>query len=127
MPYSFQNRLARNSVRMKAINTEVVSYSGLRSGITVVVVISASPILGEAEEIDPGISILRIEIQDWGVDITDLGTVIGLPQIGDEIIRASGDRFGVCSLMGDEPPFKFVMSTRTRLLIHTKRTKRTSP
>lgn len=105
---------------MRVLNPEAIIYIGLRGGVTTTLNFSASPILGEAIEVDPGIAINRVEQQTWGIDLVNLGTLYP-PQPGDSITRATGEKFMVAPCEGQESCFKHVRSTRDRLLVMTKR------
>ena len=122
MPYGFQSRLAHNSERMRVLNTEDIVYIGNRGGVVTMLSIPASPILGEVQEIDPGISVTRVEEQIFGIDIVYLDTLFP-PEPGDQIYRVTGEQFVVASCSANQPPYKFARSTRDRILVETKITK----
>jgi hypothetical protein len=131
MAWNFQTRLRHVGTRIKALNYIPVTYrrydedddTATYADITV----NASPILGEALDIHPGVNFSRVEIQDWVIDKADLifGGVPTLPQRNDRIINPdNGDEFVMMPQALDEPFYKFTTSLRERFLIHTQRVKR---
>lgn len=85
--------------------------------------VTASPVLGMPQEIVTGNSIIRIEMQDFGINSVDyqIGGTQVVPQIGDIIQRENGERFLVTSRSGDqgESPFAYTTTLRERLLVYT--------
>lgn len=119
MAYNIHERLRHNGLRFRAINAVTVSYS---RGVVAVNVV-ASPVLREAQEIVPGVALTRIEYQDWGADVVELG-VLYPPKNGDKITLTNGEIFQVISLTDEEPAFVHTTAERTRVLIHSQRVKR---
>jgi len=117
----FQNRLNHVAERMNAVNGETVT---LARGATTNAGVTGSPILMDAEEVIPGVAVTRIEYQAWGVDVADYelpsGTPV-VPQVGDTIERSDGTKFRLVSHGGDDPPYQYTTSDRTRFLLHTER------
>lgn len=121
MPYDFQSRLRHAGDRFKDMGESMT----LRRDGEADAEVTCFPILMKGEEVIPGVAVTRLEFQDWGIDAADydFGGGATAPQHGDELERANGDVFRVVSMGSDEPPFQFVDSNRTRLLVHTERTR----
>lgn len=120
-----QSRLRTQHDRFQTLNREDVVYrtkDGSKEGAIV-----ASPILLEAEEIIPAVAVTRTEYLRWGVTLSELRAIIGakkFPQVGDLIIRANGEHFRLSSFGGgDEPPYRFVLNNRERVLLFSLQTR----
>jgi hypothetical protein len=120
MTYRMQDRLQHASDRFAEVNTESVIY--IRG--TTELPIAASPILISADEImdgDPAAT--RTERQDWGIIRSLLGSLYP-PRPNDKIRRqGTGEEFVLASMGRDEPPYVHVTSNRSRVIVHTVRTK----
>jgi len=118
MVYNLQSRLAHVGNRMKAVNGSQAIY---RRG-SETVPITVSPILTEAEEIVPGVSITRIERQDF---VFDAALVLGgsamLPAPGDEILW-NNQVFRLVSPGDNEPIYHYTTSARDRIRVSTEQT-----
>jgi hypothetical protein len=120
MAYRFQDRLQHANDRFTQVNTEFVTY--IRG--TIERQISASPILISADELGTSEdSITRTERQDFAINVCELGTLYP-PIPSDRIRRGTGEEFILSSMGIDDPPFVHVTSNRTRLIVHTVRSKR---
>lgn len=126
MAYNFQERLGYLKQVMKQNNQEVITYS--RSGVGETEEIYASPILMEAEEVTPGISVVRVEYQDWCIDVADLtfGSGLVVPKAGDLIVSSSGDTYKTIPLGGEGPCYRYTTFTRDRYRIHSQRISKAS-
>jgi len=118
MAYRMQSRLRHVGNRFNELNTELIQYR--RGGTTLS--IYASPILQDATELVPDAMVMRIELQNFAIDVIQLDG-LRLPLRGDLIIRATGEEFRLVPLGDDTPPYDFTTSTRDRLIVHTERTK----
>lgn len=126
MPSPFQERLNEVGDRFDEVNGEEVTYDDGTNSNT----ITANPILKEAEEIIPQVSITRMEFFCWGISLAALQAIIGanvLPAVGHKITRANGEIFRLQSFGGDEPPYKFVTGSRERVLVNTIQIKKADP
>jgi hypothetical protein len=119
MVYRFHDRLAHVGERM----TEVSELVTLRRGAESTTDVPAFLILQRAEELIPGVSVTRVEFQDFTIDAADyqIGAVAVIPQAGDQIERANGEVYRVSSRGTDQPPFKYTTSDRTRFRIQADR------
>lgn len=116
----FLDRLDHVGDRLGETNGE---YVNLTRGTLTNPRIRMSPILDEAQEIMPGVSITRLEFQDWGVDTIDyeFGSGPVAPQIGDIITRGNAEQFRVLSMSDNEPPYAYMTSNRKRMVVHSER------
>lgn len=107
---------------MRSFNGETIT---LGRGIHETPNVIASPTLREAEEIIPGVSVTRVEFQQWGIDVCDYcinGEVV-VPEVGDTITRCDGSVYRVLpagGTMHNAPAYRYVTNTRTRYLIHSE-------
>lgn len=108
---------------MKVLNPETVTLRRLVSGSYVSKVITASPILMMATEVIPGISVTRVELQDWCIDVADYAfpTTPEKPAARDEIVRASGEVYELASRDQDGPPYRYMTSNHERYRVYTVR------
>lgn len=136
MTWNFQERLRHVGNRLGGTSTKpglnVISvtyrrYSADDDDNTYEdITIDATPILGEALDIHPGVNFSRVEIQDWVIhkSALDFGAGPTLPQRNDRIINpANDDEFVMMAQALEEPFFKFTTSLRERFIIHTQRVK----
>lgn len=119
MAYRFHDRLARVGTRMSE-SGELVT---LRRGAQSTASITAFLILQRAEELIPGVSVTRVEYQDFTINVADykIGGTAVVPLVGDQIERANGEKFAVSSRGSDQPPFRYTTSDRNRYRIQTDR------
>jgi len=124
MVYQFHSRLRHTGTRMKEVAGEPVDVvrpsGGNISGLM------ANPILQDAEEIVPGVSVTRIENQEWAFDVADydFGSGPVLPERGDTLTRSTGEEFRMVSPGGNDPVYRFTTSGRSRFIVTTERVKR---
>lgn len=118
MPYSFANRLTHSGSRMGEVNTENVTYERGATSLAIPV----SPILGIAEEAMPDVAVTRVELQEFGIDVSDLDSLYP-PEVGDVITRADGSEFRVTSMGSDNSHYRHTTSVRTRIIVWTDQIK----
>jgi hypothetical protein len=88
--------------------------------------IAASPVLDRAEDIYPGVTVTRIEYQNWGIYSADYNFGQGPvePDIGDRIINLdTNEKFDVVSRLDDMPCFEYTKGDRTRMVVYSVRVK----
>ncbi len=122
MAYDFHARLRRNGVRFKEINAEVVTYT--RNGVTLSDDLVLSPTQRKSMEMTAWAgAIIRVDEMIWGCDVADLGA--DFPPIeGDKIVRSTGEEHRVLKPQDDDSVYCFVDAEHTRVLIHSKRSKK---
>lgn len=117
----FHDRLRHAGTRF----AEQSEFVTIRRGNLTTVNVPAFRILKRGEEILPGVSVTRLEFQDFTIQVSDyqFGGNATWPQPGDEIhLQASkGERFRVSSRGSNEPPYRFVTADRERIRIMTDR------
>jgi hypothetical protein len=119
MTWNFHQRLRHGSDRMKEGVSETIT---IRRGLDEIEV-TASIILEDAQEIIPGVAVTRVEVQYFGIDCVDIefSDNVHYPLDSDIFVRASGDEFRPMHLGETTPPWKYVTSTRDRILVATQR------
>lgn len=119
MTYHFQDRLDLLGPRFKEVNGYAGTY--VRPGTGTVDPINLSPILAEGQEFIPGISITRVEFQDFAIDASavDFGGGEVKPAVGD-YVTFLGAEYRLVSRGGEDPPFKYTTSTRKRIRLFTE-------
>jgi hypothetical protein len=117
MAYNFHQRLRHTDTRMDELLGEVITITRGAFSTTS----RGARHLKRAQEMQPGIAITRIEIQDWAIDVAkyQVNGVVVAPLEGDIITGANGDTFLV-SAVGDEV-WIYTSSLNKRLIVHTVR------
>jgi hypothetical protein len=120
MAYSFQDRLAFNSSRFGELN--VVDANYVRGATSAP--IRVSPILHKPVEMGENGSLIRLEMECFGIFVSALQIIAMWPPAdGDKVVLVDGSEFRVSKPTQNDPPFGFVTSRRQRILLYTKRVK----
>lgn len=121
MPYNFQDRLAYNSTRFGEINEVDSNYVRLGNAP---VPLRVSPILHKPTEMGDNGSLIRLEMECFGIFVSRL-QAIGCwpPQDADKLVLADGSEYRVSKPTQNDPPFEYLTSRRQRILLYTKRVK----
>ncbi len=124
MTYSVLDRLEHTGDRMKVINSVDVVIK--RDG-SISHPIKASWGKTEGTEYEENVAVLDIRYQDFIFDRDDYQIGSGIPVDplkGDAIIVCStGDEFMVVPVAGQETPFQYTTSSRSRVRVHSMQTK----
>jgi len=118
MTYNLQDRLDLLGPRMNTVNGVAGTY--VRDGVGTIDPITLSPILAEGQEFIPGVSITRVEMQDFALTAADIDFGSGevKPEVGD-LVTFQGNQYRLVSRGGDDPPFKYTTSSRKRIRVFT--------
>lgn len=125
MAYSFQDRLRHTGNRLEEVAGETVSVT--RGVLEIVAALTVVPVLQEAEEIVPGVSVTRVEHQDFSFKVADYVDGMGNktePQSGDIFTRSNGEKFRLVPNGADGAVYRYTTSSRERYIVTTERTSR---
>jgi hypothetical protein len=127
MPYSQKDRLSRVATRLKRQENQYVRIE--RAGELGPQVYAAVQLVNQID-LSPEIMIARIEIYRFAFDasqykVYDAGDVNGqvtVPQVSDIIIQSiTGYEFRVVPMTANDPPYKYITSNNTRMLVHAEK------
>jgi hypothetical protein len=127
MPYSQKDRLSRVATRLKRQENQYVRIE--RANELGPQVYAAVQLVNQID-LSPEIMIARIEIYRFAFDasqykVYDAGDVNGqvtVPQVSDIIIQSiTGYEFRVVPMTANDPPYKYITSNNTRMLVHAEK------
>jgi hypothetical protein len=127
MPYSQKDRLSRVATRLKRQENQYVRIE--RAGELGPQVYAAVQLVNQID-FSPEMMIARIEIYRFAFDasqykVYDAGDVNGqvtVPQVSDIIIQSiTGYEFRVVPMTANDPPYKYITSNNTRMLVHAEK------
>lgn len=114
MAWNLRNRLATAGTRFDELAGEDAVY---RRGATEKNPVSVHPCQGEDEVFIPGVAQTLVDRHRFFLNVADLEELT-VPEHGDQI-DWNGKTFQVVG-EGDEPPFSYITSNRTRVMVSTE-------